>query len=193
MATETQDAPAPASEPAIPDMDAGEGQATSKKRFKISAKMLIIAGVVAVAMAGSWMLVEMLLAPSAASEEEFEEPDEHAAHTHGSTDDQEEILVGEFSTTNDYASAGESIHLRFKLYATVVKTEAAEIKESVETVHNARIRAAVIEVCRGASLDDLEDPELGVMRRKIRERINRMLGRTAVSEIYITDYTKLLQ
>jgi hypothetical protein len=54
-------------------------------------------------------------------------------------------------------------------------------------MHTARIRQAVNKIVRSSSLEELNDPSLGTIKRLTREEINRLLRKSYVSEVVITD------
>ena len=59
--------------------------------------------------------------------------------------------------------------------------------------HNARVRQAVLKVARSASLEDLNDPNLTTIKRQLREEINKVLRKSYVTEVVISDFKTMEQ
>jgi flagellar basal body-associated protein FliL len=104
-----------------------------------------------------------------------------------------EVMVDTFSTTNARAAPGTVIHVNFKLTAVVPSGQQMAFDHAANQEHNARVRQAVLKVCRNASLDDLNDPSLTSIRRQLREEINKVLRKSYVTEVVISDYKTMEQ
>lgn len=104
-----------------------------------------------------------------------------------------EVMVDTFSTTNARAAPGTVIHVNFKLTAVVPSGQQMAFDHAANQEHNARVRQAVLKVCRNASLDDLNDPSLTSVRRQLREEINKVLRKSYVTEVVISDYKTMEQ
>lgn len=104
-----------------------------------------------------------------------------------------QVSVQPFRCTNSKAAAsGGVVHIDFKLVALVPAPQAAKIAEKLKA-HESRLRQNVAAVARSLTIEDLADPELSVMKRRIREQINKTLKDSAVQEIIIVDYTSIEQ
>ena len=98
-----------------------------------------------------------------------------------------------FRCTNGKAAAGGGVvHVDFKLVALVPTPQATKFQDKLK-LHEARIRQAVAAVARSLTLDDLNDPNLAMMKRRIREEINKDLAGNFVHDIVIIDYTTMEQ
>ena len=104
-----------------------------------------------------------------------------------------EVAVDAFSTTNGRAAPGSVIHISFKLVALVAAGEGAAFDLAANTNHKARVRQAVYQVARSASLEDLNDPNLTTIRRQLREQINKVLRKSFVTEVVISDFKTMEQ
>jgi len=100
--------------------------------------------------------------------------------------DTAEVMLGEFDSSNGTASPGSIVHVSFKI-AAVTPTNLSSVLEQRLKSHQARIRQIVNTIVRSASLEELNDPNLGTIKRLIREEINRLLRKSYVNEIVITD------
>jgi flagellar basal body-associated protein FliL len=98
-----------------------------------------------------------------------------------------EVPLGQYNSTNSQAALGSVIHVSFKLTAIVAPENARAVKDAFSDTHESRIRAAVVRVVRSSSLEDLDDPELNVMKRKIRAEIDKVLPNSFIIEVIIGD------
>lgn len=103
-----------------------------------------------------------------------------------------EVPIDSFSCTNTLASPGSVMHLAFDLTATVTGANVERFTTAVGRNHKARIRQTVERVCRSATLEELSDPELSVLKRLIREEVNKLLRQTYIIDIVISDF-KLIE
>ncbi|HID21458.1 MAG TPA: flagellar basal body-associated FliL family protein [Planctomycetaceae bacterium] len=104
-----------------------------------------------------------------------------------------EVEIDTFSVTNTRAAADVVVHISFKLTAVVAKGQEIEFDQAANKTHKARVRQAVVEVARRATLEDLNDPSLSTFRRLIREKINKVLRRSYVVEAVISDFKTIEQ
>ena len=104
-----------------------------------------------------------------------------------------EVSVGQFQTTNSIAARGSTVHVTFELTATVSRGQAEAFGGAVKDAHKARIRQAVVQVARSSTMEDLKDPELSVVKRQIKEEINKVLRKSYVNEVIISDYRTMEQ
>ena len=104
-----------------------------------------------------------------------------------------EVEVDTFNVTNTRAAADVVVHVSFKLTAVVAKGQEIEFDDAANKTHKARVRQAVVEVARRATLEDLNDPSLSTFRRLIREKINKVLRRSYVVEAVISEFKTIEQ
>jgi len=104
-----------------------------------------------------------------------------------------EVDVDTFNVTNTRAASDVVVHVSFKLVAIVAKGQAIEFDEAANKVHKARVRQAVIEVARSSTLDELNDPSLSTFKRLIQEKVNKVLRRSYVSEMVVSDFKTIEQ
>ncbi|QDT42098.1 hypothetical protein Pan241w_21790 [Gimesia alba] len=110
-----------------------------------------------------------------------------------STNETSEVPIENFSVTNNIAEPGATIHVTFNLVALVEQGSAADFESMVKEQSKARVKQAVIEVVRKSSLSDLNDPQLGTMKRMMKEAINKVLKKSYVVETVISEYRTLTQ
>lgn len=164
-------------------------------------KWLLIGVIVAIVVVVQVVVTSLLLPGHAASDKggKHEDKDhDHAAsdshHGDGADPDGEfaEVPMGDFSFSNGTAAPGMIIHVDFKL-AAVATTKQASSLDSQLKLHQARVRQAVNKIVRMSSLEELNDPNLATIKRLVREDINRLLKKTYVVEVVITDVRTMEQ
>lgn len=175
---------------------AGEAAPAAKPKFSLKSKKVKILGML-VGMMLIYAVVGHFFLPAPAHEsmaDEHSDDEEENKSEHGGASKVEvELGDGSFATTNEQAVTGVSIQVRFKLYVTVAESQHEEFKNLANVVNKNRVNEAIIEIFRAASHDDLRDPELNVMKQKIREKINRLLGTTAIIDVIFSGFSKLEQ
>lgn len=104
-----------------------------------------------------------------------------------------EVEIDRFNASNSLAAPGSVIHVRFNLVATVAEGQETIFAELVSKSKQARVRQAVISVARSASLEDLQDPELNIFKRQIKEEINKVLHKSYVNDVIISSFQTMEQ
>ncbi len=107
--------------------------------------------------------------------------------------DSVEVEIDTFSISNSLAAPGSVIHVSFKLVATVASGQETAFGELVTQGKQARVRQAVIKVARSASLEDLQDPDLNVFKRQIKEEINKVLQKSYVNDVIVSTFRTMEQ
>jgi flagellar basal body-associated protein FliL len=103
-----------------------------------------------------------------------------------------EMEIGTFNCSNNQAD-GSVVHISFRLFATIADGQQAAFEEIVQNRMNARVRQAVGKVVRSSSMEDLDDPDQGVIRRQLKEEINKVLRKSFVNEVILVDFRMLQQ
>lgn len=120
-------------------------------------------------------------------------PNEQAGAEESDDPDSVEVEIDSFSISNSLAAPGSVIHVSFKLVATVANGQETTFGELVTKGKQARVRQAVIKVARSASLEDLQDPDLNVFKRQIKEEINKVLQKSYVNDVIISSFRTMEQ
>lgn len=97
----------------------------------------------------------------------------------------------QFNSTNSLSQQGE-IHVSFNLHVEVPLKLAEPFNEAKKN-HKNKIRQSVITIIRNAGMEELNDPYLSVIKRQIREEINKILNQSFVTGVIITDFRKMEQ
>jgi len=104
-----------------------------------------------------------------------------------------EVTMGDYNCTNSTANPGLVVHIDFKLVAVAAAgSQASSLKQQLE-VHSARVRQLVNQIVRRSSLEDLNDPNLSTIKRLIRQEVNRLLRKSYVIEVVISDIRTMEQ
>ena len=148
---------------------------------------LVLVGLLAAAMAAEFVVLYMVLPAPAPAAEHADE----AEHDHG--DELSEVSVDAFSTTNTRAVPGGVVHVTFKLTALVPTAQVTAFEHAANEQNNARVRQAVLKVCRATTLDDLNDPSWLTLRRQLREEVNKVLRHSYVIDMVISDFKTMEQ
>jgi flagellar basal body-associated protein FliL len=182
-----------AADAASHDAPAGKGK---PKKFVVIGAIILIVVIVQVVVT-SLLMPGHPAADTGAKHEDKEH--EHAApdaHGHGDGEAAEgefaEVPMGDFSFSNGTAAPGMIIHVDFKLSAVATSKQASSLDAQLK-VHQARVRQAVNKIVRMCNLEELNDPNLATIKRLIREDINRLLRKSYILEVVITDVRTMEQ
>ena len=160
-----------------------------EKKFKIVGIVLVVMLLEAVGM------YFLLPAPSVANEitNASVVSGEEGSTESGDALATKEVNIDKFNTTNSIAAPGSVIHVSFTLVAIVSADNVTSFETVVSDEKKWRVQQVVIKVVRSASLEDLNDPNLGTIKRLIREEINKVLGKSYVSNVVIGGYRTMEQ
>jgi flagellar basal body-associated protein FliL len=105
---------------------------------------------------------------------------------------QVEIDLGEFSVTAYQPASNTTLRIDFHLYGTVAAEDEAQFLTQMEdSLH--RFREQVIVTVRSAEVTDLTDAGLGLLKRKILDRTNRILGKPLLRTVIFSDFSFIEQ
>ena len=103
-----------------------------------------------------------------------------------------EVDLGEYGITSYQPLTNTTMRIDFHLYGTVLENDDSEFSSRF-TDNEQRLRDHVLVVLRSAEEAELVDPGLGLIKRKIMERINQALGRPLLQEIIFSDFSLVEQ
>jgi flagellar basal body-associated protein FliL len=163
--------------------------------MKLNTKTLIIGGIVLLAMAMEAVVIVMLMpaSPATATAEEGAENPEEEAEDAAVTDEFEECPIESFNCTNNKVAPGSTIHLSFKVIGVVPKKQKIAFNEGVSKTYKTRVVQEIERIARSARMEDLHDPSLNAIKRQIREVVNKILGKSYITEVVITDFRLMEQ
>ena len=104
-----------------------------------------------------------------------------------------EIEIDSFNVTNRKAIPDSVVHITFKLIAVVSVNNGDDFDQAANKTYKGRVRQAIVMVTRSSGIEDLDDPNLGRMKRLIREQVNKVLRKSYVIEIVISDFKTMEQ
>ena len=106
--------------------------------------------------------------------------------------DQIEVPLGEYSVTTFQPVSNTTLRIDFQLYGTIaVKDEAEFFRRMEENRH--RFREQVIVTIRTADITDFTEAQLGLIRRRVLERSNRILGTPLLRGVIFSDFSFIEQ
>lgn len=106
--------------------------------------------------------------------------------------DQIEIDLGEYSVTAASSAGNSMLQITFHLYGTVASADEQEFEE-LKKENEHRFREQVLVVVRGAKISDLTDAGLGLLKRNILEKTNKVLGRPILRSVIFSDFVFIEQ
>ncbi len=98
-----------------------------------------------------------------------------------------EVELGLFNVTRFNPTTNTTLAIDFELYGTVLATDAPEFQR-LFTNSQARVREQVIMTLHAAEATDLTDAGLGLIKRQILEKTNRVLGQPLIREVLFSKF-----
>ena len=99
-----------------------------------------------------------------------------------------EMDMGEYSITHSSQSEGATTYVSFHLYGVVAISNEEGFLPLFEGREN-QIRDLVRTIIRETEPSELADPGLGLIKREISEKVNRLLGKQMVRAVVFSDYS----
>jgi flagellar FliL protein len=203
-----EEAPTTAAAPAAAPAPEKKGKTSLLTRLVVLAFML--------AVIGGECLVACLYLPSVsasapADEHAATDPAEHGEEEHAQHAHKREVDLGKYSITSFQPASNTTLLIDFHLFGTVALEEGASTDGGHGDGHGEkapaaddeftklfeknkhRLRDQVITIVRSAEITDFADPSLGLIRRKILEKSNRMLGKPLLEEVIFSDFSLVEQ
>lgn len=105
---------------------------------------------------------------------------------------QVEVDLGEFNVVSFQPRTNTTLRIDFHLYGTIHPDDQAKFDEAwQENTH--RFRDQVIVTVRGSELSELTDAGLGLIKRKILEKTNRILGKPLLQTVIFSEFSFIEQ
>jgi flagellar FliL protein len=103
-----------------------------------------------------------------------------------------EVSLGDFSVTSYKPLTNTTLRIDFQLYATI-KAEDEEKFAPLFEKNKHRFREQVLVILRSAEMTDLTDAGLGLIKRQILEKTNRLLNEALIQEVIFSEFSFLEQ
>lgn len=162
--------------------------------MKLNAKTLMIAGIVVGAMIlEAAVIYFMLPAPQTTAAPSPDAQNKPAEPEVAVSDDTGEVPIDSFNCTNNRVAPGSVVHLSFKVIAVVPEIQKISFNTAANDRNKTRVRQAIERIVRSSSMEDLHDPNLNSIKRLIREEVNKIIGKSYVSEIVVNDFRMIEQ
>lgn len=107
----------------------------------------------------------------------------HDDHAHAKEKD-----LGQFGVTAYQPASNTTLRIDFHLFATITEADEADF-DHIYASSQHRIREQVIVTIRTSEISDLTDPGLGLIKRKILEKTNRLLGKQYLQNVVFSDFS----
>jgi flagellar FliL protein len=158
-------------------------------------KTIIVAILVAVVIITECVLAYLLIPSTAdveawakakAGEKAEHSEDAHAAHDGGHAE--AEVDLGKFNVIVHQPSSQVTIRVNFHLIGTVAEAEHTEFEHLLEK-HQHRLRDHAIFEVRNCQIEDLTDPGLALLKRRILAKSNELLGKPMLHAVVFSDFS----
>ena len=103
-----------------------------------------------------------------------------------------EIVLGEYSMTVSQRNASTALRIDFHLAGVVLADDETEFGNLMER-YPARFRQIVLREFRSADREDFDDPELGLLKRRILEKSNTLFGTPVLKSLIVDDFSYIEQ
>ena len=154
---------------------------------------LLIFGALILGIAGATIVLESALVPQRSGSHagrKREDSEQTSSHTEpmdkSAGDEFAEVALGDFSFSNRTALRGVITHVDFRLAALASLRHVSTLESQIKS-NQGRIREAINKIVRNCNLDELNDPNLGAIKRLVREELNELLGKKLIVELLIND------
>ena len=149
----------------------------------------LVAGVVLVECALAYMLIPSAVADPQTSEAAIKAAEADLVGNNEEDvkmEDEKEVDLGEFRVTSYQPATDTTFRVNFHLFGTISEEDQDEF-EVLKEANEARLREQVNVIVRAAEIPELTDPTLGLIKRRILDKINRILGRQLVKGVIFSD------
>ncbi len=182
-------------EPQLPDDDADDAGTRQPGLF---AKIKI--GVFVLAVVAIECVVAMLYLPSADETKAMaqglvaaQEPDDPDGTSDEQTEEEriqrEEVPLGDaFQVTSHKPASNTTLRIDFSLYGIVLEENVDEFIELLEK-NKHRYRDSIGQIMRSSEVTDFTDPGLGLLKRKVLEKTNRIIGKPLLESVIFSDFS----
>ncbi len=177
--------------------EVADGSAAPRAKGSILGKILVlglVVVVVAVECVVAYLCIPAPESASAAGNVAKPPADRKRGETETGKEGEEpktvEVDLKEFSVTIYQPASNSTLRIDFHLHGIVDRDDKKEFDHLFELNQN-RFREQVMVAVRSAEMADLTDPSLGLIKRTILDKAQRVLGKPLLQEVVIADYSTL--
>lgn len=125
-------------------------------------------------------------------EEKKKEGEHGHGHDHGDEKDHGaatvEVDLGKFAITSSQPQSNALMRISFSLWGAVEEAHLHEFQELYER-HKHRLRQEVIFIVRQTDVDGLTDPNLVLLKRRIQDKANFILGENLLHGVVFSEFS----
>lgn len=103
-----------------------------------------------------------------------------------------EVDLGQFSVTSYQPTSQTTLRIDFHLWGTVDQSMERDF-QAEWSKNNNRLRDQVLVIVRSSDLADLTDAGLGLIKRKILEKVNHTLGKPYLKSVVFSEFSFIEQ
>lgn len=100
-----------------------------------------------------------------------------------------EVDVGTFPVSNHNAPPGTHRQISFQLYAVVAENQATTFEQLAKKKLYGAVYDKVQTAVSKANLEELSDPGKVILKKRIREEINKVLGKSYVRDVHLIKFS----
>lgn len=158
-------------------------------------KTIIVAVLVAVVILTECVFAYLLIpstsdveawAKAKSGEKAGHDKDAHVDHAGGHAE--MEVDLGKFNVIVHQPSSQVTLRVNFHLIGTVTEEEHTEFEHLLEK-HQHRLRDHAIFEIRNCQIEDLTDPGLALLKRRILAKNNELLGKPLLRSVVFSDFS----
>jgi flagellar FliL protein len=103
-----------------------------------------------------------------------------------------EVDLGDYSLTAPQRNGSTALRVDFHLVGTVLEDDESEMSNLMDR-HPARFRELVLYEIRNSEREDLDDPQLGLIKRRILGRSTDLFGKPILKSLVFDDFSYIEQ
>lgn len=103
-----------------------------------------------------------------------------------------EVDLGDITVTKHDAKTKSTLRIDFHPIGTVLASDQAKFEKLFKQFEN-RLQDQISSEIRQANTPDLTDPDLGLLKRRIKEKSNALLGKPIIREIFFSEFSIVQQ
>ena len=158
-------------------------------------KTIIVAGLVAVVILTECLFAYLLIPSRGDLEKWSVEKAAKEAKTGHNTQDRKhegkpesEVDLGKYNVVVHHPASNVTLRVNFHLIGTVLGDDSKEFEELL-TKNQHRLRDQAIFEIRNCQIDDLTDPGLALLKRRILAKSNDLLGKPLLHSVVFSDFS----